>query len=282
MIVIEAYGKINWCLSVRERREDGYHEVDMLLQSVSCCDTLTLEEDEAVSLRVEGWPHAPQDNLVLRAAALLQPYASGRGARMALTKRIPVAAGMGGGSADAAAALRGLSALWELNLPEETLAAAAMRLGADVPFMLRGGYARAQGIGEELTFLPVPQAHLVLVKGENGLSTAAVYGAYDAAPEAPCDMTRVMSAIRRADWASWDTVAVNALQHAAERMRPEIAMALHALRQLGAYARMSGSGPTVFGVFKEEMAAERAAEALRGRFAFVEAVHAVPFGLRQR
>ena len=155
---IQARAKINWTLDVVGTLPNGYHDLDMLMQSVTLCDQMTIEEAPELSLfvRTHGRAFVPADgnNLVLRAAAALQS-ATGctRGAHITLRKYIPVAAGMGGGSSDAAAALVGLNRLWGLGLGEDELEKIGLTIGADVPFCIRGGLQRAQGIGEKLTRL---------------------------------------------------------------------------------------------------------------------------------
>ena len=148
-MLIRANAKINWTLDTVGVRADGYHLLDMLMQSISLHDTLTLEPAEDVTFSADGATRVPQDegNLALRAALALRRHAgTAQGAMIHLHKRIPSGAGLGGGSADAAAVLHGLNALWELNLPMETLRQIGLTLGADVPFCLMGGLAHVRGI----------------------------------------------------------------------------------------------------------------------------------------
>ena len=158
VIRLQAPAKINLTLEVLGRRADGYHEVRTVLAAVDIADELELSEADGLALTVEPEGAVPvEDNLVLRAAALLRDAApAGAGAAIVLHKRIPVAGGLGGGSSDAAAALLGLRRLWDLDLSDRTLAELAALLGADVPFFLRGGTALAAGRGEQLTVLPQP------------------------------------------------------------------------------------------------------------------------------
>ena len=152
---VVARAKINWTLDIVGKREDGYHLMDMLMQPVELADELTLEKTEnGLTLTVSGYPRvkAGPDNLALRAAQALQAQTGYRGgASIHLHKRIPVGAGLGGGSADAAGVLAGLNRLWETGLTQPELEALGLRLGADVPFCLRGGLQRAQGVGEKLS-----------------------------------------------------------------------------------------------------------------------------------
>ena len=182
-MLIRANAKINWTLDTVGMRADGYHLLDMLMQSISLHDTLTLEPAEDVTFSADGATRVPQDegNLALRAALALRRHAgTAQGAMIHLHKRIPSGAGLGGGSADAAAVLHGLNALWELNLPMETLRQIGLTLGADVPFCLIGGLAHVQGIGEVIEPLPCPRIyHLVIIQPCRALSTPQVFRALD-------------------------------------------------------------------------------------------------------
>ena len=178
---IQARAKINWTLDVVGTLPNGYHDLDMLMQSVTLCDQMTMEEAPQLSLyvRAQGRAFVPADgnNLVLKAAAALQA-ATGctRGARITLKKYIPVAAGMGGGSSDAAAALVGLNRLWGLGLSADRLEEIGLTVGADVPFCIRGGLQRAQGVGEKLTPLEMKKPlYLVAFQPCRGLSTKDVF-----------------------------------------------------------------------------------------------------------
>jgi 4-diphosphocytidyl-2-C-methyl-D-erythritol kinase len=158
-----AQAKINWTLEVLGRRRDGYHEVSTVLQTVSTGDLLEIEPAEELRLEVTGEHEASEDDLVLRAARALDD-GKGRGATIRLAKMVPVAAGLGGGSSDAAATLRGLNELWALGRRDEELADIAAGLGSDVPFFLTGGTALAESRGERVTSLPdAPPRWLVLV-----------------------------------------------------------------------------------------------------------------------
>ena len=167
-MLLHAYAKINWALDTVGLRDDGYHLLDTIMQSVSLHDDITIELDSKLSLSVVDAPHVPNDesNLILRTAeALRQHTGTTSGAHITLRKRIPVGAGLGGGSTDAAVVLRALNDLWELRLPEETLYEIGLSLGADVPFCLHRGLCRAQGIGEILTpFTAKKQYPLILIQ----------------------------------------------------------------------------------------------------------------------
>ncbi len=269
-IVEYARAKINWALRIVGRREDGFHELDMLMQSLELCDELALENARFLSLSVDGAKlPVGEKNLVVRAANALNDFTGQRnGARIRLTKRIPMRAGLGGGSADCAAALIGLNRLWNLHLPRPRLMEIGAALGADVPFCLMGGMARAEGVGERLTPMEgAPRIPLALARVGDGLSTPAVYARYDEFPREnpPADIPRLAKALAEGDLAQADLLSVNSLEAPAIELMPEIGDVMRAMRDFGARAvRMTGSGSTVFGAFDSEEAARAAAEAIPG------------------
>src|SRR4051812_28052544 len=182
LLTLQAPAKVNLTLEVLGRRPDGYHDVCSVVQAISLADELTFAPAANITLRCSQPELQGPGNLACRAADLLRRATGVRdGAALTLTKRVPVAAGLGGGSSDAAAALRGLNTLWRLRLAEERLADLAAQLGSDVPFFLQpGGCALVEGRGERLTPLPaLPTQWLVLVKPPVGISAAAAYGALD-------------------------------------------------------------------------------------------------------
>ncbi len=274
MIEVTARAKINWTLDILGKRPDGYHDLDMLMQSVTLADTLTLAEADTLSLTIGRGARmrANDDNLVLRAARALMEHAGvSRGAAITLHKRIPIGAGMGGGSADAAGVLVGLNALWGLGLGAEELECIGLTIGADVPFCVRGGLARATGVGERLTTLPIArQVWLVSVQPCRGLSTRDVFGAFRL--EAVDPMTRpnndaAAAALARGDLAALKRRMGNVLQPVAAALRPEIGEALNRLDALGAvHAQMTGSGSAVYGIFPVAKAARVARDALRADY----------------
>jgi 4-diphosphocytidyl-2-C-methyl-D-erythritol kinase len=252
-----AYAKINLTLEVTGKRPDGYHELTSLLQTVSLADELSFEAVEDLSLDCDVPDLAGDDNLVLAAARLL-----GRKGRFLLRKRIPAAAGLGGGSSDAALALRLLDAAHHLNLSHEQLTAAAAQLGSDVPFFLHGGTALVEGRGERVTPLPDLPAHwLVLLNPGVALSTPRVfqelrldeYARPPAEASAPREGTPVLPAF------------VNTLEAPALRLEPAIAHCREQLHAAGAsQVLLSGSGPTVFGLAAGEAEARRMAQQTGG------------------
>ncbi len=269
-VVESAWAKINLTLQITGRRADGYHELESAVVFADVGDVLAIDATDAnsLTLTIEGPFAAPllneKDNLVLRAAAALRKHAGiEAGAAITLTKNLPVASGIGGGSADAAAALRGLSRLWQLDLPASELAEMALTLGADVPVCLRGEAAIMSGIGEELQPLPaLPPLWLLLVNPGVAVSTSAVFsslaGSFSEARE-----PRLPPA-GPAAFIDWLTLRGNDLQVPACRLAPAVTEVLAALDDMDdcLLARMSGSGATCFGLFENEAAARAAAAAL--------------------
>lgn len=268
MLLETANAKINWALAVTGQREDGYHLMDMLMQPISLCDELTAEDAADISLTVEGDPIAPgQDNLVQRAAASLAAHAGVRkGARIVLKKRIPSQAGLGGGSADCAAALRLLRRLWNLSVTDEELREIGLQLGADVPFCLVNRFSRVQGIGERV--IPLPGAKifpLVILKPKVGVPTPLAFRLLDEArlTKSERDLDRALNAMYNADWEEFANAAGNDLLSPALRIAPQVGTCIELLRAHGAlYADMSGSGSAVFGVFSHMQQAQRVAQAI--------------------
>ena len=265
---LRARAKVNLYLQVTGKRPDGYHELDSLMVFPDVGDDLSLERAAELSLEVDG-PFAAAleaegpDNLVLRAArALAALVGGGRGARLRLTKNLPVAAGIGGGSADAAAALRGLIRLWGFEVPERELQALALELGADVPPCLESRPVFARGIGEVLTPAPpLPPFWLVLVNPGVPVQTPTVFKARLGAFSSPfawtptVDLDELLRLLEAAH---------NDLEPPALDLEPRIGEVLAALQATEAcrLARMSGSGATCFGIFAAADEAAAAAAAL--------------------
>lgn len=270
---IKARAKINWTLDILGQREDGYHLMDMLMQSVSLADTITLTPAGELTLTTGGYPKLPanEHNLAYRAALALQEATGCRkGAAIHVEKRIPVGAGMGGGSADAAGVLAGLNQLWETGLTPEQLEEIGLTLGADVPFCLRGGLTRTTGIGEKLVSLPCARCYdLVIIQPCRGLSTREVFTAYHEKADIPRPATdEAQRALEIGDAALLSSSLGNVLQSVSQDMRPPIGEAIAMLKNRGAItALMTGSGSAVFGVFESEEAARDAARSLRSRWA---------------
>lgn len=269
---IKARAKINWTLDVVGKRADGYHLLDTVMQPLELCDFITIEQDEGLSLALAAPASLSvgEDNLMLRAARALQAYAGvSAGARMRLEKHIPMGAGLGGGSADAAAVLKALNALWGLGLSLDTLCEIGVGLGADIPFCLHDAPRRAQGIGERLSPISCGRRFpLLVLQPCAALSTKEVFSAYSAASPRRPDTQGALRALAAGDLPLLSQCAANVLEEAALSLRPEISAAKTALRQAGAVmAQMTGSGSAVFGVFESEAQAALAQALLRRRFA---------------
>ena len=249
-----AYAKVNLTLEITGKRPDGYHELISVMQTISLADDLSFEPAPVLSLECDVPELANEDNLVLKAARLL-----GQTGRFVLRKRMPFAAGLGGGSSDAALALRLVDEACHLHLPPERIVEAGAKLGSDVPFFLYGGTALVGGRGERVMPLPDLQARwLVLLNPGVPLSTAAVYGALDPA--------EYVASPRSQYWTGQDVPPlVNTLEAAALRLEPRIAAARARLVEAGLPAvLLSGSGPTMFGLAADHAEAERVAKATGG------------------
>jgi 4-diphosphocytidyl-2-C-methyl-D-erythritol kinase len=250
--VLNAAAKVNLALEVLGKRADGYHELVTVMQAVDLSDRIALEDADVVELRTRAAGIPDDDrNLALRAAmALREAAAVTRGVRIDLDKRIPVGAGLGGGSTDAAAVLLGLNRLWRLRWPLERLEQVATGLGMDVPFFLRGGVALATGRGEQVERLRGRSLGLVLVNPRFAVSTAEMYGRVT--PAMYTDGRRVKTLVGMLESRSAARVAAslyNGLEEAAVAAHPAIRRVRAALLAAGALgAAMSGSGPTVFAV----------------------------------
>jgi 4-diphosphocytidyl-2-C-methyl-D-erythritol kinase len=258
-VTVRAPGKVNLYLAVGDRRDDGYHEVTTVFHAVSLLDEVTVRNADVLSLEMagEGVESLPTDegNLAWRAAELMAEHV-GRAPDVAITieKSIPVAGGMGGGSADAAAVLVAMNNLWELGVPRRDLHALAARLGSDVPVALHGGTALGTGRGEELaTVLARDTFHWVLAFGETGLSTPAVFTEIDrlrdstgrSLPARLDDPEPVLAALASGDPARLAPLLGNDLQPAAMSLDPRLRRTLKAGTDAGALAGIvSGSGPT--------------------------------------
>lgn len=266
-MLVKAHAKINLVLDVLGTRPDGYHELETVMQTLALHDEIYLSAAPEIKLEVEGADlPTGRDNLARRAADLLRERTGyPGGAAIRLIKRVPLAAGLAGGSADAAAVLRGLDQLWQLDLGMDCLTALGAEVGSDVPFCLRGGTALCRGRGEVVTPLAgLPPAGVVLVKPPFGVSTAEVYRRYDGLTE-PCRPRcgNMLAAVRRADIGGVAAGLANALEPVTLGMYPGIAVIKEEITAAGALGvLMSGSGPTVFGIFENLPAAERAAEKL--------------------
>jgi 4-diphosphocytidyl-2-C-methyl-D-erythritol kinase len=258
---------VNLTLEILGRRPDGYHELRSVFRCVTLHDTLLFEPATTLIVQCSLPALDGPDNLVHRAALALQRASrSDAGARITVIKRIPVAAGLGGGSSDAATALRGLHTLWQTRLPENVLADLAANLGSDVPFFLLGGTALAAGRGEVLRPLPSPPSGVVLlIKPPITVSTAAIYRQVTADQYSAAEVTaRFLAMPSETAPDAWPQR--NALQAVTCRAYPVVAEVLESLRRWGAVRYlMCGSGPTCFGLFPSRAPASQAAALARRR-----------------
>lgn len=275
MIVERASAKVNLSLDITGKRDNGYHDVRMIMQSLELCDDLVFEKREKGAgvllvtdnemLNVEQ--SAGTDNLIIKAAKALSEFTGEDfDVKITLSKRIPIAAGMAGGSADAAAALRGINRLFELGLSYEELRKAAVKIGADVPFCVEGGLCLSEGIGEKLTKLkPLPSVPIVICKPPVAVSTKDVYSAFDKIknPKHP-DVDAMLARIDDYDAEGVCPLLGNILEPVTVEMHPVISKIEESMKECGAEnAIMTGSGPTVFGMFMSVKEAGAAKERLK-------------------
>lgn len=269
-ILIEAMGKVNLGLDVLRRREDGYHEVRMVMQTVDLCDDLLFERTKKPGIEIEtDRAGIPVDgrNLVYKAADLLMKrFEVTDGLRVKLRKRIPIAAGMAGGSTDAAAAFVAVNELFGLGLGKRELMELAVQVGADVPYCILGGTALAEGIGERLTGLPdAPECTLLIARPDIAVSTKFVYENLhlDTLERHP-DIDGMLKAVYEQDLDAMAERLGNVLESVTVREYPVIEKLKHWMKENGAVnALMSGSGPTVFGIYREKREAQKACALLR-------------------
>jgi 4-diphosphocytidyl-2-C-methyl-D-erythritol kinase len=286
VIWLRAFAKVNYALDVLGLREDGYHQVSTVMQSISLADEvelrriaggfgLSFEPEEA-----ELGP--PEQNTAYLAWRLLQRLTGDElPVEVHLRKRIPAGAGLGGGSADAAAVLVGLNEVFDLGLREEELCEAGVAIGADIPFCISGGTALGEGIGEILTPLPAPPAHrLVVAKPLRSADTASIYRAYDRAEtQSTRSVEPVVSALRSGNVAALASAVGNDLAPVTRDLVSEIATLEQALIASGALgASMSGSGTAVYGIFDDEETARRAQDTVD--VPFIGIYEPVPCGVR--
>lgn len=270
-IIKKAYAKVNLGLDVIRRREDGYHEVRMIMQTVDLYDILAFTRREEPGIVVmtdrEELP-GDESNLIYKAARLLmETYSIGEGIKIELQKRIPMAAGMAGGSTDAAAVFHGMNEMFELGMSEDEMCTLGVKIGADVPYCIKGGTALAEGIGEMLTRLPDTPGCMVLIAKPNiDVSTKFVYENLHA-EKLDChpDIDGMRAAIEAGDLRGVARRMGNVLETVTVKAYPVIGEIKEAMMKKGAWnALMSGSGPTVFGIFGEEEEARAAYDEIAG------------------
>lgn len=278
-LAVDAPAKVNLCLKVLGQRPDGYHDLFTVMQTLSLCDELLIESaGPGIAFSCSDPKLGTDDNLVLRAARAWCAAAGIKPAlRLHLDKRIPVAAGLGGGSSDAAACLLGLNATHGRALEPGALVKIAASLGADVPFFLAGGSCLCQGIGEKVTLLDdFPLLDYVLVNPNLPVSTAWVYRQWDLAFTNPSQQPRME--LSPTTESALEAILVNDLETVTITAFPQLGQIKQELLEVGALgSMMSGSGPTVFGIFDSRAAASAAARILtaKGKY-WVVACRGIP------
>ncbi len=264
-----AYAKINLTLDVLGKRADGYHEVEMIMQSIDLHDQISLQEQKSGIDILVNHPLVPndEDNLAYRAASLLMETSQvNSGVRIEIAKNIPVAAGLAGGSSDAAAVLVGLNQLWNLGLSKQELMELGSQLGADVPFCILGGTVLAKGIGTEL--IPVeslPEIDLVLVKPEISISTKDIYSRYSPAlVKRKPELKAMLTGIRERNIQTIKANLVNVLEDITLHYYPEVQRIKDQMLEMGlSSVLMSGSGPTLFALVDSSEIAEKCVNQLK-------------------
>lgn len=271
---VRAHGKINLGLDVIRKREDGYHEVRMIMQQVGLYDAVDIRKTEGApgerKIEIEtNLRYLPtnENNLAYKAAEqLMDEFGINESIHIKIKKMIPVAAGMAGGSADAAAVLKGVNKMFALGLTEEELKVRGVKLGADIPYCISGGTALAEGIGEKLTILKnMPPCYIVLAKPGISVSTKMVYGnlSVDKIENHP-DIDGMIDAIQNDDLYSMASKLGNVLEEVTLAEYPVISEIKESMKAMGAVnSIMSGSGPTVFGIFDDIDIAKNAYMALK-------------------
>ena len=262
---IKAYTKINLGLDIIGRREDGYHLLRMIMQNVGLADRLVFSKNRSGEIRIRSnltYLPTGSKNLVFKAVEMIRnEYGISEGVDVRIEKKIPIAAGLAGGSSNAAAAIIAMDSLFGLGMDAERMCGLGVRIGADVPYCIVGGTALAEGIGEKLSALPaMPDCQILLVKPPFGISTKEAYQAYDNKPaQTHPDIDAMIEALENKDLDGICNNLGNVLESVSCAEYPELDMIKDRMRELGAKnALMSGSGPTLFGIFDDRDAAQRA------------------------
>lgn len=278
MLYEKAPAKINLTLDVLHKRPDNFHEVEMIMTTVDLADRIWLHPTDNGKIIIKASErHVPNDrkNLAYQAAELLQIECGiTKGVEITLEKSIPVAAGLAGGSSDAAATLRGLNRLWNLKLSVEELARLGARIGSDVSFCVHGGTALATGRGELIEILPPPpNCWVILAKPAISVSTGDIYGKLNLSAIDHIDTVRMIEALRAGDYDKMCNSVGNVLETVTMDLYPQVVVLKEQMKRFGADAvLMSGSGPTVFGLVKHESRVPRIYNGLKG---FCPEVYAV-------
>ena len=285
-IELKALAKINLGLDVLGKRENGYHDVRMIMQSIYLYDEVKIEKKDTPEIEVVSnlnFLPTGEDNIAYKAARLLQEeFKISDGVKITLKKHIPVAAGLAGGSSNAAAVLFGMNRMFRLGLSQKSLMERGVKLGADVPYCIMRGTVLAEGIGEELHKLPaMPKCTVLIAKPPVSVSTKTVYEALDSKEitEHP-DIDGIIEGLERQDLKKIAGCMGNVLEDVTIPMHPVIDEIKQVMKDCGALgAMMSGSGPTVFGLFESRAAAREAQRRIREKSltkqAYVTSIHSV-------
>ena len=278
MLYVKAPAKINLTLDVLNKRPDGYHEVEMIMTTVDLADRIGLElrEDDAIHIYSSN-NFVPNDhrNLAYQAAAILKErFKIREGVNITIDKQVPIAAGLAGGSSDAAATLKGLNNLWNLQLTLDEIAEIGSEIGSDVPYCVYGGTAIARGRGEKIERIEAPpNCWVVLAKPSIGVSTGSVYGGLQLDSIEHPDTQRMRDAIANGSYEEMCASLGNVLESVTLKLHPEVSSIKEQMKRFGADAvLMSGSGPTVFGLVSNETRTTRIVNGLRG---FCDEVYAI-------
>ena len=267
---LKAPAKINWFLRIINKRDDGYHNIFSFMQCIDLYDTLRFERADTTEL-ISNLNISPENDLVYKTASLLKQYASYRGgAKLTLQKAIPVSAGLGGGSSDAAYTLLGLNELWGLGLKREELCTIGLEIGSDIPFFLHSSPALVEGRGEQITHMNLDASSMVLllVKPPVAVSTAWAYSLVDKIRHTELtkkliDIKLFCRAFVKKDFLSLRTLLKNDFENVVFKEYPDIEKIKKRMLENGALvSSMTGSGPTVFGVFSSKKAARSVANTI--------------------
>ncbi|MDI6703517.1 MAG: 4-(cytidine 5'-diphospho)-2-C-methyl-D-erythritol kinase [bacterium] len=278
-VEVLAPAKVNLFLEVLSKRKNGYHEIETIMQSINLYDSIILEEEDKgikIDCKVQGVPSGKR-NLVYHAANLLSDFCSiDKGVVIKIEKKIPVAAGLGGGSSDAASVLIGLNNLWKLRLSNDTLIELGTQLGADVPFFINKGLIMASGIGQDLTSLPsLPKIYFILITPHLSISTGFIYRNLELAKRRR-EIEPILEAIYEKDLEKLCLHLYNALEKVVIKYYPIVNWVKDNLRKEGAMGvLMSGSGPTVFGIAKDKEHAYSIYNRLKGGDYFIQVVESI-------
>lgn len=263
-LTLPAYAKINICLHVVGKRDDNYHLLKTIMQTTALKDQVTVcKLSSGIELQVQGnkLPLGEENTAYKAAQVFLEEAEISEGVRILINKNIPIAAGLGGGSADAAAVLKGLNILFNTGFHEHKIASLGTKIGADVPFCVIGGTVLAEGIGEKLQLLPpLGRYPVVLVNPEFEVSTSFIYKNYEFSDE-KSRKCEYLSTAKKGDYMNFFESSKNDLEETAFKHYPEIAEIKEEMLKVGAlFSLMCGSGPTVFGITKDDFQAEKIAK----------------------